>query len=159
MKFAEDSAGVGSRNEVVQAVTERPEPWLVEAAIDSDVGSDRVLDSRRGLGQRHDRTALQQPDQARRVIAAQTTVAWVRPVWRLVQAEQVRRAPIQCLGLLAPLGEESLAVVDTLLPARDRDMGQGLELEVGEGPPIPQPRRRQLDDFHPAASTVRLGRD
>jgi hypothetical protein len=87
-------------------------------------------------GQGDDVATLQQPAQPSRVIAAQAAVAWVRPVWRLVQAEQVRRAPIQCLGLLAPLGEESLAVVDTLLAARDRDMGPGAG--VGE-------RRRPSD--------------
>jgi len=81
----------------------------------------------------------------------------VRLLWRLVQAEQVCRRPAERFGLLAPLGKEALAILDTLPPALDRDQGRRLELEVSECPPVSL-RLRQLDDLDLGADAIRSGR-
>jgi hypothetical protein len=70
-----------------------------------------------------------------------------------VQAEQVRRHPAQRLGLLAPHGQEALAILDALPPARDVDQGRVLKLENAENLPV-APRLRQLDNLYFAADAI-----
>ena len=53
--------------------------------------------------------------------------------------------------------QEGATVLDALPPSVLWDMGRGLELEVGEGPPIAQPDCRDLDDGDFAAKATRLG--
>src|SRR6516225_4927103 len=105
--------------EIVQTVADRPERRLVEAPIHGDGGS-RVLNRGGRLGERHHRPPLEQPDQPRFVIAAQPAVA---RVWllRRVEAEEVAGGPAECLGLVAPLGQEPPAVLDGGPPAGNRD--------------------------------------
>src|SRR5262249_35956107 len=100
-----------------------------------------VLDCSRALSQRHGRTALQQPSEAGAVVSREPVVARVRPIWRLVEAEQVRRRPAKCFGLLPPLGEEALAVLDALPPALDRNQFRRLGLEEGEPLAVARGRR------------------
>jgi hypothetical protein len=54
--------------EVIEGIARRAERRLVVPAVDGD-GAGRALDRGGGLGQRHDRPSLQQPDQAGLVIA------------------------------------------------------------------------------------------
>ena len=99
------------RLEIVEAVADWAERGLVVPAVDRE-GAGRALDRGGGLGQRHDRPALQQPDQSSLVIARQAAVARVRRRRRLVEAEQILGGPAERLGLLAPAGEEATAVLD-----------------------------------------------
>src|SRR5262249_32141395 len=102
--------------QIVQAVADRPEPGLVVTAVDRD-GPCRVLDCCGRLSERHHLPALQQPDQAGLVVAAQACVAGVRMRWSGVQAEQVAGRPAERLGLLPPASQEPSAVLKGSLPA------------------------------------------
>jgi len=131
---------------------------LVEFGVDRNAAAG-ACDCRRRVGQRHDRTALQQPNEAGAVVSRQAAVARMRPLWRLVQAEQVCRAPIQRLGLLAPLANECPRLGDALVPTILGNVRRGSQLEMSEGAAISQARCRDLDDGDFAAVAVRLSRD
>src|SRR5262249_61774853 len=83
--------------QIVQAVADRPEPGLVVTAVDRD-GPCRVLDCCGRLSERHHLPALQQPDQAGLVVAAQAGGAGVRLRWGGVEAEHVAGAPSASRG-------------------------------------------------------------
>src|SRR5262249_62230880 len=94
------------RIDVEDIIAYLPQRRLVVLAIDGDVAGG-ALDRGRGLGQPHDRTALQQPNQARAIIAAQPPVRWVRPLWRGVEGGQVAAVPAEALGLRRPLCQQT----------------------------------------------------
>ena len=125
-------AAAERRLEVVQGVAYWAERGLVVPAVDRE-GAGRALDRGGRLGQRHDRPALQQPDQSDLVISRQAAVARVRRRRRLVEAEQILGGPAERLRLLAPAGKEAPAVIDGSLPAVDRNELGAAGFEGGEG--------------------------
>src|SRR5262249_14223652 len=143
--------------EVIYRIAQRPIGRSVVLAKHGDAAG-AVLDSGSVGGERHDRTTLQQPDQAGRVIAGQAAVARVWLLRRRVQSKQVTRVPAECFGLLAPSMQKGSAVRHALPPAGDVDQGREPQLEVSESPAIAQPRCRKLHDLDTAAVAVRLGR-
>src|SRR6516164_1656574 len=123
------------RYEVVEAVAYRAERGLVVPAVNRD-RTGRVLDRGCGLGERHHLPALQQPNQAGLVVAGQASVARVWLGRRLVEAEQVLCFPAKRLRLVAPAGEERAGIVDSELPAVDRDEVRAASLESGHDPAV-----------------------
>src|SRR5262249_1339156 len=95
-----------------------------------------VLNRCGGLGEGDYGPSLEQPDQAGLVVAGQLAVGRMRRRRRLVEAEQVARGPAKRLRLVAPALEERASIVDSELPAVDRDEVRAASVESGQDPAV-----------------------
>src|SRR5262249_13378396 len=109
-------------------------------------------------GERDHLFALQQPTQAGAVASRQPVVGGVRPLRRLVEAEQVARVPTKPLSCFAPLVNECPAITDCHPPPVLGDVGRGSQLEMSESRTIAQTCCRDLDDGDFGTAAVRSAR-
>src|SRR5262249_14454562 len=117
-----------------------------------------IADRRGVRGERDHLFALQQPTQAGAVASRQPVVGGVRPLRRLVEAEQVARVPTKPLSCFAPLVNECPAITDCHPPPVLGDVGRGSQLEMSESRTIAQACCRDLDDGDFGTAAVRSAR-